>query len=269
MASSALVLLIAVLAAATAAPTATAPSPSTTAAEEDPLQKLAPAVLKVARECLSKEYNALACWKLFLVRRADGFIGDVRTSEVKHQGGTASFELLPGFVALEKDARRQDNEVLDDLEDVGGMEAKDDVQGQDLAEDNDLQDPGRDQESLDRALIARTNKLFSGRHVSVKVLPGVALKVSPRMGKDQSSLDADVSVEVGPGEFRGHGKSISAGCLPGATATGTDSTVWRRAWTQSQEGRHGRQNTLKGLESLRTALGTQEADQRWRGLALV
>lgn len=205
-------LIVAVLAvivvAASAAPTANSAAPGTPAAEEDPLQKLAPAVLKVARECLSKEYNALACWKLFLVRRADGFLGDVKTSETKQTAGTPSFELLPGFVALEKDARRQDNEILDELEDLGGLggiEAKDDVQGQDLGQDDDeveLLDPGRDQESLDRALIARTSKLFAGRHVSVKVLPGVALKLSPRMSKDQSSVDADVSVEVGPGEFR-------------------------------------------------------------------
>lgn len=158
---------------------------------EDPLKQLAPTALKVLRECLSKEYSAMSCWKLFIVRRADGFIGELRTSEAgaEAQAGVPAVELLPGFVALEKDARRQDNEVLDDEE----PEAKDD--GQDLE-----LDPGRDQESLDRALISRTTRLFSGRHVSVKVLPGVALKMSPRLAKDQNSLDADVSVEVGPGE---------------------------------------------------------------------
>ena len=173
------------------APTSS-PSVSSNLIGEDPLKKLAPTVLKVLRECLSKEYSAMACWKLFIVRRADGFIGELRTSEAgaESQAGTPAVDLLPGFVALEKDARRQDNEVLDDDEEP---EAKDDGQELEL-------DPGRDQESLDRALISRTTRLFSGRHVSVKVLPGVSLKMSPRLAKDQHSLDADVSVEVGPGE---------------------------------------------------------------------
>jgi len=168
MASGIVIAAIALLAASALADT------NSTVVTPDPVKSLAAAIPSVVQHCFAWDYSFTSCWKFLVLRATDDVINEAESSDDK------PVQLLPGVVLLEADARRQDVENREVNE----------VDSNNVTAEADL----------DKVLASRTERLLAGRHLSVFLAPGVAIKVSPSMQRNDDVLAADVSVELSPGE---------------------------------------------------------------------